>query len=366
MHGAISTPHGPLTLPAYLPDATRGVIRSLDATDLDAVGVRAVMVNVFHLLNRPGVRLIAEQGGIHRFMNWTGPIAADSGGFQVFSLLDGAPKLGSVSNKGFTYRLDPSGKKHLLTPAKCIQAQLRLGADLLFCLDYCAGPDVSPQALRQGVRQTVEWSRACRETFDQILDEQRIPPERRPLLLGVVQGGEDPSLRRECAECLREIGFDGYGFGGWPVTDSGRLTESVGWVVDLTPSDKPRFALGIGKPENLVQAFRLGYDLFDCVMPTRDARHRRLYVFNQSVEQQRPGKGADFYRCIYMEDAKHVRDPEPVDPGCDCLCCRGYSRAYLHHLFRIKDGLAHRLASIHNLRFYQRLIAALATERTAQ
>ncbi len=358
----LSTPHGSLSLPAFLPDATRGVIRALDAADLEACGVQSVMVNVFHLLVRPGVRTIAEHGGIHRFMNWRGPVAADSGGFQVYSLLTGSPKLGSVTNRGFTYRLEPGGKKIVLTPEKCIQTQFRIHADLLFCLDHCTSLDAPPDEQRRSVEQTVTWARKCRGTYDRWVEQNELERQRRPLLLAIVQGGQDPGLRRECAERLSEIGFDGYGYGGWPVTDDGQLAESVAQVAELTPDDRPRFALGIGKPENLAAAYRLGYHLFDCVIPTRDARHKRLYVFNQPPDRSSLA-GADFYHCLYMQDGKHARDPQPLEDGCDCLCCRGYSRAYLHHLFKIRDGLADRLATLHNLRFYNRLIAALASDR---
>ncbi len=355
----VTTPHGALPLPAFLPDATRGVARALDAGDLEGCGVRGVMVNAFHLLTKPGVRVIAEHGGIHRFMNWARPVAVDSGGFQAFSLLDGSTGLGSVSNKGFTYRLEKGGKKTVLTPEKCVQTQFRLDADLLFCLDHCAGPDAPPEARRQAVEHTVSWAGKCRETYDRLLEERGSPGNPRPLLLAVIQGGEDTALRRECAERLLAIGFDGYGYGGWPVDADGRLAESVAQVAELTPPDRPRFALGIGKPENLARAFALGYHLFDCVIPTRDARHKRLYVFNRPPERSTPS-GDDFYRCLYLQDQEHAHADEPVEDGCDCHCCRGYGRAYLHHLFRIKDGLADRLATIHNLRFYQRLIDALA------
>jgi len=358
----LSTPHGTLQLPAFLPDATRGVIRAVDAADLAECGIQGVMVNAFHLRSRPGVRLIAEQGGIHRFMNWDRPVAADSGGFQAYSLLTGSPKLGSVTDEGFTYRLQKGGKRIVLTPEKCIRTQFRLDADLLFCLDHCTHPDAPPDTQRRSVEQTVAWARQCRDTYDEVVEQKALPPERRPLLLAVIQGGGDPDLRRECAERLLEIGFDGYGYGGWPITDDGQLTESVAQVAELTPADQPRFALGIGKPENLVAAAGFGYHLFDCVIPTRDARHKRLYVFDRPPEQSTLS-GADFYRCLYLQDDVHVRDQAPVEEGCDCRCCQGYSRAYLHHLFTIRDGLADRLATLHNLRFYRRLVAALAAQQ---
>lgn len=359
MAATLTTLHGELTLPAYFPDATRAVLRAVGSDDLEACDIQGLMVNVFHLLGKPGVRVISQHGGVGRFMDWRRPVAVDSGGFQAYSLLAEQPALGSISNKGFVYRLQAGDEKIVLTPAKCVQSQFRLGADLLFCLDHCTHPDSPPEMQRRSVQQTIAWARVARETFDQLVEQKQLPPDQRPMLLAVVQGGRDADLRRECAEQLIEIGFDGYGYGGWPVNDDGGLCESVAMVAELTPDDQPRFALGIGKPENLLAAYELGYRLFDCVIPSRDARHQRLYVFNDPPERVRP-VGTRFYHHLYMLDKKHSYVPEPVDADCDCLCCRRYSRAYLHHLFKIKDGLADRLATIHNLRFYRRLTVALA------
>jgi queuine tRNA-ribosyltransferase len=363
MLSSLRIPGRSLKLPAFFPDATRGVIRSVSSEDLESCGIHGVMVNVFHLIARPGIRVIAAGGGIGRFMNWRGAVAADSGGFQVYSLLNESPRNGSISNKGFVCRLERGGDKILLTPEKCVQSQFRLGADILFCLDCCTHPDVPADRQRQSVEWTVAWARKCRETYDRLVEQKDLSPGQRPLLLAVVQGGENPELRRECAERLLEIGFDGYGYGGWPVGRDGCLGESVAQVAELTPGDRLRFGLGIGKPENLVAAFNVGYRLFDCVIPTRDARRQRLYVFNDAPENSPENSipaGRDFYRCLYLQDSKHLHDQQPVDAGCDCLCCSGYSRAYLHHLFRIGDCLANRLATIHNLRFYTRLVASLA------
>ena len=177
----------------------------------------------------------------------------------------------------------------------------------------------------------------------------------------MIQGGANPELRRQCAEQLLEIGFDGYGYGGWPVDEEGRASEMVALTASLVPSHLPKFGLGIGKPHNLAQAFRAGYRLFDCVLPTRDARRKRLYVFDGDPSRVALD-GDGFYRHLYMQDEKHAGDQEPVEDGCDCLCCRRYSRAYLHHLFNADEGVAARLATIHNLRFYSRLIARLRAE----
>ncbi len=352
----LTVPHGEINLPVFLPDATRAVVRSVGSEDVANCGIKTIMVNLFHLMSKPGARTVARLGGIHAFMNWQAPLAIDSGGFQVFSLLTKSPDLGSVTRRGFVYRLEKGGKKILLTPDKCVQNQMRLGGDILFCLDYCTHPESPSSVQRTSVDLTIEWARQCRRELDHLLQEKQ--SDSRPLLFAVVQGGDDLSLRRECAERLMEIGFDGYGYGGYPVRPDGSLAESVQFVAETVPADKPRFALGIGKPESIVRAFRMGYQLFDCVLPTRDARHLRLYVWNEPTNV--PLKSEEgFYKYIYMQDTSMLSDSSPIDERCDCLCCRSYSRGYLHHLFRIGDALALRLATIHNLRFYARLIERL-------
>lgn len=354
---SLTVPSGEIHLPTFLPDATRAVVRAVGSEDVVACGIDIVMVNLFHLMSKPGARTIARLGGIHSFMNWKHPVAIDSGGFQVFSLLEKSPDLGSVNRKGFIYRLEKGGKKLLLTPEKCVQNQIRMGGDILFCLDYCTRPESHASLQRSSVDLTIQWARQCRNQFDQLV-QIKDSEQKRPLLFAVVQGGEDASLRRECAERLIEIGFDGYGYGGYPILQDGTLSDSVQMVAELVPADKPRFALGIGKPENIVRAFRCGYDLFDCVLPTRDARHLRLCVWND--DPNKPLNADEgFYHYLYMQDSEILTDSTPVDARCDCLCCRGYSRAYLHHLFRIGDALALRLATIHNLRFYAKLIERL-------
>ena len=354
---SLSTNHGPLDLPAFLPDGTRGVVRTLDAIDLESCGVAALMVNTLHLSSHPGTSLVSAQGGIHAFMGWQHPVASDSGGFQVYSLIRESPNAGTISTRGFSYRLDKGQKKRTLTPEKCIQKQFMIGADIMFCLDHCTHPDDSEEIQRQSVTHTVEWSKRCRQEFDHQVEQRKLKSDR-PLLFGIVQGGESTDLREQCAHELLDIGFDGFGYGGWPVGDDGGLVDAVEIVSNLIPEKLPKHALGIGKPENLVSAFHLGYNTFDCVLPTRDARQKRLYLFTQQADI--PKHGAEFYKYLYIEDEKFSRDSSPVDESCDCHCCSNYTRAYLHHLFHIGEGLAYRLATLHNLRFYTRLLASLS------
>jgi len=355
----IETPHGGLKLPVFLPDATRGVIRTLDSRDLSECGIEALMVNAMHLQIHPGVTVISSLGGIHSFMNWKGPIASDSGGFQVLSLMHRGSSEGAVSQQGFSFRLGNERRRRKLTPETSIYRQLRLGSDILFCLDHCTHPDSDNTVQRERKKNTVRWAKVCKESFEKNVKNF---DGGRPLLFAVVQGGESRELRSECAARLFEIGFDGYGYGGWPVDAEGKLLSSVEYTAQLIPSGVPKHALGIGKPETLVEAYRIGYELFDCVIPTRDARHRRLYVFLQdplTVDLSAP----KFYVNVYMEDDKHARNDRPVSETCDCACCSHYSRAYLYHLFKIGDPLASRLATIHNLRFYMRLMERLRKMR---
>ena len=376
MH-AITTPHGDLPLPAFLPDATRAVVRSLDSADLEAVGVPGLVVCAYHLMQRPGTRTVAGLGGLHELMDWRRPILVDSGGFQVFSLIHQNPKLGSITNKHAVFRAAEGRKTRRLSPEKSIQVQLRLGADILVCFDDCTHPDVPRDEQAASVARTIAWARRCKDEFERGLDGRaradrqrdrdqaggtatggfsvsRETEKPRPLLFGVVQGGNDRELRRRCAEALIDIGFDGYAYGGWPFDGSGRfLADIVAHTAELLPDDRPKYALGIGNPGALVACARMGYSLFDCALPTRDARRGRLYLL-------RSGAPADVaYDRLYIRDDDHHRDPRPVSEHCDCPCCRRYSRAYLHHLFAVGDRLAWRLATLHNLRFYTMLVRRL-------
>ncbi|MFY9826307.1 MAG: tRNA guanosine(34) transglycosylase Tgt [Thermoanaerobaculia bacterium] len=361
---SLPTPHGAIPLPAFFPDATRAVVKSVDAADLAASGVAAVMVNAFHVTTQPGADVISKLGGLHGFMGWPGPIVTDSGGFQIYSLLRENSRNGSVSAKGFVYR--PGGRggdgdKRLFTPEKSVQQQMRFGADVLFCLDQCTHPEDASDVHLASVERTIAWARLCKAELGRRL-AQRKGDGPRPLLFAVIQGGNDQDLRRRCAESLLEIGFDGFGFGGWPIGEEGELVEMVLRIPEMVPRGIPLHGLGIGKPENIVAAYRAGYHTFDSSFPTRAARRRRLMVATRDWAGGRL-TGKDFYDVLYLEDERYYRDGRPLDAFCSCLTCRRFSRAYLHHLFRIDDGLANRLATVHNLAFYSRLMAALADER---
>lgn len=346
-----------MALPVFLPDGTRASVRTLDAVDLESSRVEGIVVNLLHLSQKPGISTISQLGGIHRYMGWQHPILSDSGGFQIFSLLEDSPKMGTVTANGFSYKMAQSRGRKKLTPEKCIQKQFQMRSDVMFCLDYCTHPDWDRELQRKSVAYTVDWARRCRREFD-LQKSMHASEGYDPLLFGVIQGGTDPELRRMCAESLLETGFDGFGYGGWPISDSGGLVDMVGYVSELIPDTYYKHGLGIGKPENLVEACNMGYDLFDCSIPTRDARRGRLYVATEDLSQLSV-EHARFYRYLYIRDKKHTRDGRPVDESCDCLLCSHYSRAYLRHIFSADEGLAYRLATLHNLRFYTRLMKVL-------
>lgn len=346
-------------VPTFLPDATRAGVRAVSAADLRGIGIEGVVVNAFHLLRRPGARVMQAAGGVHRFMGWDGPILSDSGGFQVWSLIRQDPARGVIRDNEVIFREPSTGEKWNLTPERIIQLQLQLGSDVLVCLDDCTDAGDPEAEQERSVARTVKWARRCRDEFDRLTDG--LAPAERPLLFAVVQGGGSERLRRECAAELAAIGFDGYGFGGWPLDPDGALlADPLRWVAETLPPAAAKHALGIGRPDHVVAAFALGYSIFDCALPTRDARHGRLYAFRAGWSARRPAPGDAFYAAVRIHDARHRVDHGPLEDGCDCpLCGAGLSRAYLHHLFKVGDVAAERYATLHNLRFYVRLFELL-------
>lgn len=353
---ALDLPHGPLSLPAFLPDATLGVVRAIDSGDLDSVGVPALVMNIFHLMQQPGSSTVQALGGLHAMTGWAGPILTDSGGFQAYSLIREQPKLGTLTDNGILVRPEGSDRKLHLTPEKCVQLQMSYGADIVMCLDDCTHVDDPPAVQELSVRRTVAWAKRCRVEFDRLLAQKR-GMDRPPHLFAVVQGGGSAELRQACAEALLEIGFDGYGYGGWPLDADGNLVHEM---LDLTrrliPDEFPLHALGVGHPVNVAAGVALGYATFDSALPTRDARRGRLYTFTGA-----PGFGSGWFRFLYVTDDKYIKDARPVDEQCDCPTCRRYSRGYLRHLYRANEAAFQRLATLHNLRFMVRLMAALRT-----
>lgn len=351
---ALRTRRGSLQLPVFVPDATRAAIRAVPTSQLPRSGVEALLVSTAHLASQPGASVVSALGGIHTFMGWNGPVVADSGGYQVFSLLTSGRGLASVSDAGLSYRFSPKSKHRRLTPKNCIETQMRLGADVIYALDYCTHPSAPAAEQDRSVALTVRWAAECRATFDRLVGD--IEPQDRPLLFAVVQGGPDAQRRVRCAEALAEIGFDGYGFGGYPIVQ-GHLVDEVALVAEITPPGSVLHGLGIGSPESLVSAWRSGYGMFDCTLPTRNGRRGVVYA---DLDVTRLDDGADLFRTVKLGDEKWVRRRGPIDPECDCEMCT-LPVGYVAHLFRLDEFLAGTLASLHNLRFYTRLTDAMRT-----
>lgn len=356
----LDLPHGRLSVPSFMPDATFGVVRSIDASDLTRCGIQAVVMNTFHLMQHPGSSVIQALGGLHNFSGWIRPIVTDSGGFQAYSLIRQNSKFGSLTDRGIVFRPGCSSRKILFTPEKSIKLQLKYGSDLLICLDDCTHIDEPFESQEESVTRTIHWAKRSKTEFEKRIGHGYGSRETRPLLFAVVQGGGSYQLRRNCAESLLRIGFDGFAYGGYPFDSNGNLlTDTIRFTRELIPKKFPMIALGIGHPANVMKCLRMGYGLFDSSMPTRDARQGRLYVSSQDFRHLSKSPEDEEYSYLYIQDKKHVRSKVPISPHCDCLTCSNYSRAYLHHLFKIRDFLYSRLATIHNLRFVTLLIMNL-------
>jgi len=356
-HAAIDLPHGALPLPAFLPDATLGVVRAVDSADIEATGIDALVMNTFHLMQHPGTSTIQALGGLHAMTGWRRPILTDSGGFQAYSLIREQPRLGALTDNGIVVQPEGMSRKLQLTPEKCVQLQVSYGADIVMCLDDCTHVDDPPAVQELSVRRTIAWAKRCRAEFDKLLAQKKQMAQP-PLLFAVVQGGASEELRTRCAEALLDIGFDGYGYGGWPLDAEGNLvTEMLDLTRRLIPAHLPLHGLGVGHPLNITAAAAMGYQTFDSALPTRDARRGRLYTFTFAPHPS--PLASPTFRFLYITDDKYIKDARPVEEGCDCLTCRRYSRGYLRHLYRANEAAFQRLATIHNLRFMARLMDAL-------
>lgn len=367
--GEIQTRKGSLRTPFFMPDATRASVRGMTAEELLATGAEALVVNTYHLFLQPGEALIKEAGGIHAFMNWPHPVLSDSGGYQVYSLIHKNSDLGRITEDGAEFRSVLDGSKHLLTPERAIQIQFDLGVDMMVCLDDPRPNDASEEEIVKAVDRTLRWAKRCKDEYHRQVRARGFDDATRPLLFGVVQGGMMLSERKRCADGLVAIGFDGYGLGGRHVDMEGKfLGELMSALASFIPEDSIRFALGVGKPEDIVRLHAVGWDMFDCVIPTREGRHGRLFLWknnlpNPNAQTQMPKEDQnladDFYETININNEQFTRDFVPVDATCDCTLCTKYTRSHLKHLFRVGEALAFRLASEHNLRFYMRLMTEL-------
>jgi queuine tRNA-ribosyltransferase len=320
--GRIVTPHGEIATPAFAPVGTQATVKALDPDDLHELGAELILANTYHLYLRPGADVLADLGGLHRFMGWDGPILTDSGGFQVFSLAERR----ELSDEGVVFRSHIDGSRHLFTPEMVVHVQEQLGADIIMALDECAVPHDRAYN-EQAVARTHAWAERCRAA--QTRDDQA--------LFGIVQGGVFPDLRKQSAEFLTGLDFPGYAIGGLSVGETkAHMHAMLDITVPLLPADKPRYLMGVGAPEDLLEGVARGVDLFDCVLPTRLARNAALFT--------REGR-------LNIRNAQFERDSAPIEDGCACYTCRHFSRAYLRHLFKARELLAYRLATIHNVHF---------------
>jgi queuine tRNA-ribosyltransferase len=329
--GLLATAHGEVPTPAFMPVATQGSVKALTPRQVEETGSQIVLSNAYHLMLRPGAESVARLGGLHRLMSWHGPILTDSGGFQVASLAS----LREVKEDGVTFRSHIDGSLHELTPERAVTIQELLGSDIAMVLDECVLFPASRETARAAASRSLRWARRCR-------DAHRRPDQ---ALYGIVQGGVSADLRRENARALVELSFDGYGIGGLAVGEPTELTREMTSVsVAELPPDRPRYLMGSGKPVDIIEAVACGVDLFDCVLPTRNARNGTLFTSH--------GK-------LAIKNARFAEDPSPIDADCPCYTCRNFSRAYLRHLFLAREMTAATLNTIHNLTFYQGLMARL-------
>ena len=327
--GRLTTPHGLVETPVFMPVGTQGTVKGLTPDQVRTVGTQILLGNTYHLTLRPGDDLIAELGGLHRFMAWDGPILTDSGGFQVFSLA----KICEVSDAGVSFRSHIDGALLDLTPDRSMRIQENLGSDIAMVLDECPAADDQELVLREAIRRTILWAERCREVH------------RRPdqALFAIVQGGTNLGLRKECAEPLVAMDFPGYALGGFSVGESAEaMHAALPASADLLPADKPRYLMGVGRPEDLLAAVAAGIDMFDCVMPTRNGRNASAFTADGPIR---------------LRNACHRRDSAPVESGCSCYTCANFSRAYLHHLFQADEMLGPTLLSLHNIAYYLRLMS---------
>ena len=335
--GELTTAHGVVDTPAFMPVGTRGAVKALTPRDLHDLGAQVVLANTYHLYLRPGDELVARRGGLHTFMGWTGPLLTDSGGYQVFSLGDRR----SIDEDGVSFRSHLDGSAHRLTPEAATDIQCRLGADIAMAFDECTPYPVTMDEARVSMERTRRWARRSRERFLAWRAAARpLPPMTTPtqVQFGIVQGGVFPLLREESARATIAIGFDGYAIGGLSVGEPSTVMYDIaGRTAMLLPPERPRYLMGIGMPDDLVEAVARGIDLFDCVLPTRNARNGQLFT----------GRGP-----ISIKGAAYAEDDRPVDESCDCYTCRHFSRAYLRHLYLANEMTSATLNTLHNLHFY--------------
>jgi queuine tRNA-ribosyltransferase len=330
--GVIRTPRGEIRTPAFMPVGTAATVKGMMPESVAATGADILLGNTYHLMLRPGAERVARLGGLHKFMNWEKPILTDSGGFQVMSLAE----LRKLTEEGVSFRSHIDGSKHMLTPERSMEIQKLLGSDIVMAFDECPALPADRDRITQSMRLSMRWAARSREAFGD-----------RPghMLFGIQQGGLEEDLRGESAEALKAIGFDGYAVGGLAVGEGQEaMFGCLDYAPDMLPEDKPRYLMGVGKPDDIVGAVKRGIDMMDCVLPSRSGRTGQAWTRRGQVN---------------IKNARHADDPRPLDENCTCPACRGYSRAYLHHVFRAGEMISGMLLTWHNLHYYQELMQGM-------
>jgi len=333
--GVFHTPHEAIQTPVFMPVGTQATVKTLSPHELTDLGAGIILANTYHLHLRPGSEIIKEAGGLHKFENWPGAILTDSGGFQVFSLQD----ISKITDDGVQFQSHHDGTKHFFSPEKVMEIEHNLGADIIMAFDECPASDAEPKVIEAAVRRTLDWAKRCNNAHHDLPFHFGYEQA----LFGIVQGGTIEELRTYCARELIAMDFPGYAIGGLAV---GETTEQLYRIAQFTaavlPQNKPRYLMGVGKPDNILEAIDRGVDMFDCVMPTRNARNGMVYTSVGKVNIKNAQFRTDFDNAI--------------DPYCDCYCCKNFSRGYIHHLYRAGEVLALRLLSLHNVHFYVNLV----------
>ncbi len=330
--GRLHTKHGIVNTPAFMPVGTCGTVKAMMPESVASTGAEILLGNTYHLMLRPGADLVAKMGGLHKFMNWDKPILTDSGGFQVMSLTG----LRKLTEEGVTFRSHVDGKKFFLSPEESMSIQYKLDSNITMALDECTPFPATPEQALKSMQMSMRWARRSRDAF---IDRDGYG------IFGIQQGSVFKDLRAESAQKLREIGFDGYAIGGLAVGEGqDKMFEVLDYAPQMLPEDKPRYLMGVGRPDDIVGAVLRGVDMFDCVMPTRSGRTAQAFTA---------------YGPVNIRNARHREDPRPLEAGCDCPLCTHYSRAYIHHLQKCNEVLAVMLLTWHNIRYYQRLMQGL-------
>jgi queuine tRNA-ribosyltransferase len=329
--GKLVTPHGSINTPAFMPVATQATVKSLDSLDIINTKTSIILANTYHLALRPGTDTIKQFGGLHDFMNWKGPILTDSGGYQVFSL----SKFTKISNNGVEFRSHIDGTILLLTPEEALRFQESLGADIIMALDQPSSPNENREFISNAAQRTYQWA-------SRFIDAKKRTDQ---ALFGIIQGGHENDLRYESVSNITSLNFDGYATGGLSLGEKRQdVYDIASYTANLLPYDKPRYLMGVGTPTDIIHAVSMGYDLFDCALPTRVARHGGIYYGNSRYN---------------IKNQSMIMKEEALENGCECFSCENFSIGYINHLFRSKELLGYRLASIHNLNYYQKLMNTL-------